>query len=159
MGESIMENTNLNIGHQGKLIVTTEEDANNIKRPPMLPHNSWCTGEDSYHGLSGFPDLKQVWQSISKQGMWIWWELLYNRNYHTNIAKYVVTDRAAGRRLTKAYKELSKLCFIHRVRKQVYLFNPRVVLPERDNFDKVAEHWDFLKLQEKINKQNKDEKS
>jgi len=151
MTNQVSNKTDLSIKHGKKLIITEEEDIQKKKVPADVPpFHMWATGADSYHGISGFKDLKEVWQSISKQGMWLWWELLYNRNIDNNIVKYISPDKAAARRVSRAYKELFKLQFICRVKQQTYLMNPRVVIPRKQKFAAVARHWDLVKTQEEL---------
>ena len=110
------------------------------------PYNMMCTGKEKYIGhtrISSWPELKELWQSISKQGMWLWWELMFERDLKYNTAQYRPAGDAERRGLSRAYKELRKIGFIIRVKPQTYLLNPNVVVPLKPEYNKVADRWQF----------------
>ena len=93
----------------------------------------------------GFQNLYSIIQDMSKQTAWVWWELVKNRNRYTNEVSYTAKTRVEINRLSVAYKELSRLDLVHRIRKQHYLINPLALLPEHKQFQVVYEKWQALK--------------
>ena len=95
--------------------------------------------------VKGFDDLYAIIQAMSKQTAWLWWQLVKTRNRYNNESTYKAESQVDKRRLTVAYKELSKLDLVVRMYKKHYLINPLAMFPERDRFDEVRIKWDNLK--------------
>ncbi len=102
-------------------------------------------GNMEYHTqVKGYDNLYTVIQNMSKQTAWLWWELVKNRNRHSNECRYVAESGADKRRLTVAYQKLFALGLVRRMRKQHYLINPLAYLPEQGQFQAVSSKWNAL---------------
>ena len=115
------------------------------KRREKLPPYDCIGGNMAYRTkVVGFQDLYSIIQGMSKQTAWLWWELVKTRNRHSNECKYVAESGVDKRRLTVAYKKLSALGLVRRMRKQHYLINPLAYLPEQGQFQVVSSKWEAL---------------
>jgi hypothetical protein len=119
------------------------------KRGSQVPAYDCIGGNMEYQtGIPGFKDLYLIIQGMSKQTAWIWWEFVKTRDRCTNEVVYVATTLVERNRLTLAYKELSRLDLVQRIRKQHYLINPLAIFPEHREFKLVSQKWSDLKRKE-----------
>jgi len=119
-----------------------------IKRKSLvnLPPYDCIGGNMSYDTrVPGFQNLYKVLKSLSKQALWVWFDLVEHRNRCTNIAVYKTSNSTEERRLIPAYKALVKADLVLRVKRQHYLLNPLSVFPEREYFQQVSDLWLALK--------------
>jgi len=127
-----------------ELIITKRRRA--ISRVPAYD----CIGGNMTYttGIPGFKDLYLIFQAMSKQTAWVWWDMVKTRDRYTNEVVYRVNTGVDKRRLTTAYKELLKLNLVKRIRKQHYLINPLALLPEHREFETVSKKWNDLNSKE-----------
>lgn len=89
-------------------------------------------------------NMHDILQNLSKGATFLFWDFIKKRNPNTNEVRYLPTDSAERRSLTKAYKELNQLEVIQRIRQGEYLISPLAYVPSNNNFDAVLEKWKEL---------------
>ncbi len=93
---------------------------------------------------TSYPDLFEVLKNLSPSGTWFFWTLTEKRDLKTNIAVYDAVSPTEAQKITRAYKELFSLDIVKRIKKQHYLINPKVMLPEKGEYVNVKNHWNSL---------------
>ena len=112
------------------------------KQAEIVPAYSCIGGNMNYRTREeSYPNLFGVLKELSKNSTWFLWSLIERRNTETNIAVFKAADPKESRKVTTAYKELTKLDIIKRVKRQHYLINPKVMLPIKGNYMAVRTHW------------------
>jgi hypothetical protein len=115
------------------------------RKSEVVPAYTCIGGHMSYYSSEkGYPDLFDTLKDISKLGTWFFWSLMKERNITTNESKFSAANAAESRKITTAYKELYALNMVKRIKQQLYLINPKVVLPEKGEYLKVKTRWESL---------------
>ena len=96
-----------------------------------------------------YPNLFGVLKNLSKTATWLFWSLLEERDYKTNIAIFKVDNPVDARRVSNGYKELALNQLVLRYKQQHYLINPKAYLPEFSEYETVQEMWDSYQKEEK----------
>jgi len=125
----------------GDDLIITRRKANNETVPAYscIGGNMTCqTREKSY------PDLFGVLKELSKSAAWLFWSLVEKRNTRTNISVFKAKNAVEARKITIAYQELHTLNIVLRIKQQHYLINPKVMLPEKNEYMNVKIHWNSL---------------
>ena len=86
-------------------------------------------------------DMPSILKDRSKSATWLFWTLVQNRNNH-NIAKFIPEDNAQAKQVSKAFKELSSIDVVKRIKRGEYLINPKAYLPPAIHFKEVEARWD-----------------
>ena len=86
-----------------------------------------------------------VIRSLSTPAHKLWWELIKHRKDHSNVIIYKAITDTEKRRVSIAYKELNKLDFILRIKRQHYMINPFIFVSSRANIQALAAQWLALK--------------
>lgn len=114
-------------------------------RKHAVPAYSRIGGNMEYQTKEkSYPNLFAVLKDLSKNGTWFFWTLTEKRNIKTNVAIVKAENAAESRRITQAYQELSSLDIVKRIKQQHYLMNPKVMLPDTEEYPAVKTHWESL---------------
>lgn len=89
-------------------------------------------------------NMPDILQNLSKTATFIFWKFVKERNPTTNTVKYLPSNVAERRVLTKAYAELHKLGILKRVKQGEYIISPRAYIPSNNTFDTTQAQWDSL---------------
>lgn len=108
------------------------------KRQPMLPKD--IVGSDAYTPIDFFDTLKEMTKDPSIQ---LLSELLSTKDSTTNIALLdsSTLSQVDKNKISKGYKELAAKDLVVRVKRGVYLINPRLSPPYADYYDTVYLRW------------------
>jgi len=87
-------------------------------------------------------------RNLSTPARKLWWELVRCRDNQTNIVVYKAVTDVEKRRVSIAYKELYKLDFIKRIKRQHYMINPFIFISSRVSVQSIATQWSDLKRKE-----------
>jgi hypothetical protein len=94
-----------------------------------------------YIGIKAYAGL----QNLSTPARWLWWTLVELRDNQTNIAVFKAVTSKEKQRIIGAYKELYKLDFIQRIKRQHYIVNPSIFVSSQVNIQSIATQWSDLK--------------
>ena len=89
-------------------------------------------------------DMHTILQNASKNASWFFWTLIKLRSPSTNLAVFTPDAPAEAKKVTKAYQELNKANVLKRVRRGVYIINPKAYIPADQQFDVVLQEWNKL---------------
>ena len=89
-------------------------------------------------------DMHSILQDLSRNSSWFFWTLIKKRNPKTNLVDFIPKDNLEAKKVTYAYKELRDLGVIKRVKRGVYIINPRSYIPSNNQFEIVQSHWDSV---------------
>lgn len=99
-------------------------------------------GKSSYQ-IYGF-DTAAVLAKLGGNSSRMFWRFVSTRELETNLIKvgrdihFTQTDR---NRMGRVYKDLEKRRLLVRVQRDVYLINPKAMLPAMGFFERTWEHW------------------
>ena len=91
--------------------------------------------------IKGFNNLCGVMEDMSSAAGWLFWRLTKLRNQKDNISILKAKNNLEAKKIAKGYKELAEAKIIIRVKRQHYLFNPRVWFPSIGEFNNVCNDW------------------
>lgn len=102
-----------------------------------------CMGiNDTYPtAIPGYPKLFEVLRDLPQHGYWLFWTLAINRSLNNNIALYTPKNKTEETRVTRGYKVLKALKLVVRLKRGKYLINPKVLFPQKGNYQKVLDPW------------------
>jgi hypothetical protein len=99
-------------------------------------------GTNMFSGkLKPFQNLEIVMENLSAPAHWLFWRLFRLRDRKTNICILIAKDNIEAKRIARGYKELLAANIVMRIKRQHYLFNPKVWFPDKGNFRAVLDHW------------------
>ena len=89
-------------------------------------------------------DMPVILQNASKAANWLFWTLVILKDPTTNKAALVAQNQPEMKQITKGYQELNKAGVVKRIRRGVYLINPKAHLPIPSHFDAILLEWNKL---------------
>jgi hypothetical protein len=121
-----------------RLVVSREQT--NVEQVPSFS----CVGDSNEYinrYAPGYPELFGVLKNLSTKANWFFWSLVEKRNILTNEAPFIAKDRTESVKISHGYKELKDLQLVFRIKQQLYLINPSVMLPKKNYYQIVLTRW------------------
>ena len=110
---------------------------NKVRKPPFssIGRKGMSSTKDS-----GF-DVHELFLNLSPTATWVFWYIDARRDYKNNLSFIISSSLTAAEKLklNRAYKELEDKEVLIRIKRETYLINPKVMLPE--NYEATAEKW------------------
>lgn len=120
-------------------LILSREQANDEQVPSFS-----CIGDSNEYinpNVPGYPKLFGVLKNLSSRANWLFWSLVEKRNIFTNEAPFIAKDTTESVKISHGYKELKDLKLVCRIKQQLYLINPSVILPKKKYYQIVLTHW------------------
>ncbi len=132
-----------------KITIETELDKSEKIFISSVPKNRTivpafiCIGANDHYSTPtpNYPGLFDVLIDLSKSGTWLLWTLIRKRNLKTNKTWFKPANKKEETRVTRAYKEISEHQLVCRIRRELYLINPKIAIPQFDDYYAVMDQW------------------